>query len=114
MSLHLYEQFCLPTDAAKLPADFLTMLSILKDVKVMNKQDRQRLLLDAIKQKASQYITVSLSDKMRSRWRRRKGLTVRRGQFSSRLQNMNRFLAGEKRLLKELQKSVRHMLSDDI
>lgn len=92
----------------------MTMLSILKDVKVMNKQDRQRLLLDAIKQKASQYITVSLSDKMRSRWRRRKGLTVRRGQFSSRLQNMNRFLAGEKRLLKELQKSVRHMLSDDI
>lgn len=90
------------------------MLSILKDVKVMNKQDRQRLLLDAIKQKASQYITVSLSDKMRSRWRRRKGLTVRRGQVQQPFTEHESFLAGEKRLLKELQKSVRHMLSDDI
>ena len=110
--LHLYEQFCLPTDVEAVPSDFVTMLGILTDHPAKDKKERKALLLDAIRQKSSEYITVLLSDKTRSRWLSFGGLICRRGHYSNRLLTVNRYLTSEKRLLRELQKSVRLMPED--
>lgn len=50
-----------------IPDSFVTVLSILKQKDVSTREARKELLVSAIKERMGEYITVALSDKMRSR-----------------------------------------------
>ena len=65
--LHSYEQFCLQPDVERIPKSFITMLSILKQREITTKENRKELLVSAIKERMSEYITVTISDRTRSR-----------------------------------------------
>ena len=65
--LGLYEQFCLPTKAELLPNEFITMLSILKNKTIVSMNDRKEMLASAVKERIRKYITLSISDRTRSR-----------------------------------------------
>ncbi|KAK8797931.1 hypothetical protein WA171_005460 [Blastocystis sp. BT1] len=93
---HSYEQFCLQPSVNMIPDSFITILSILKQKDITTRESRKELLVSAIKERMGEYITVALSDKMRSR----------RGQYSDQLTLLNRYISLEKRLLKELLASV--------
>ena len=66
-NLHSYERFCLSEDAEQIPADFIIMLSILKQSNISTAEQSRELLLEAIQEKMDSYITHTLSDKRRSR-----------------------------------------------
>ena len=76
-----------------MPNEFFVMLGILRGRET---ESRWTLLLEAIREKMGEYITLAVSDRTRSR----------RGQYSNRLMTLNRFLSSEKRLLQELRKSI--------
>ena len=50
-----------------IPDSFITILSILKQKDITTRESRKELLVSAIKERMGEYITVALSDKMRSR-----------------------------------------------
>ena len=64
---HSYEQFCLQPSVNMIPDSFITILSILKQKDITTRESRKELLVSAIKERMGEYITVALSDKMRSR-----------------------------------------------
>lgn len=67
--LSSYEQFCVPTDVDRVPARFLTMLSILRGVEISSEETKRSLLETAIRERMKEYITLSISDRTRSRWK---------------------------------------------
>ena len=50
-----------------IPDSFITILSILKQKDITTRESRKELLVSEIKERMGEYITVALSDKMRSR-----------------------------------------------
>ena len=46
-SLSSYEQFCVPTEVDRVPARFLTMLSILRGVETHSEEEKRSLLASA-------------------------------------------------------------------
>ena len=65
--LSSYEQFCVPTEVDRVPARFLTMLSILRGVETYSEEEKRLLLASAIRERMREYITLSISDRTRSR-----------------------------------------------
>lgn len=70
-SLSSYEQFCVPADVDRVPARFLTMLSILRGAETHSEEEKRSLLAAAIRDRMKEYITLSISDRTRSRSERR-------------------------------------------
>ena len=62
--LHAYERFCLLPDAELVPNEFFVMLGILRGRET---ESRWTLLLEAIREKMGEYITLAVSDRTRSR-----------------------------------------------
>lgn len=69
--LSSYEQFCVPADVDRVPARFLTVLSILRGVEIRSEEEKRSLLEAAIRERMKEYITLSISDRTRSRLERR-------------------------------------------
>lgn len=65
--LSSYEQFCVPTEVDRVSARFLTMLSILRGVETHSEEEKRLLLASAIRERMKEYITLSISDRTRSR-----------------------------------------------
>ena len=65
--LSSYEQFCVPTEIDRVPTRFLTMLSILRGVETHSEEEKVSLLASAIRERMREYITLSISDRTRSR-----------------------------------------------
>ena len=72
------------------------MLATIENTTVHSVEEKKELLLNSIKNKMKEYVTLVRSDRTRSR----------RGHSSSTFQLLNRFLLAEKRLLQDLRKSV--------
>lgn len=64
----LFEHFCIPTKAEVIPSRFITMLSILRDKPISTIEERKELLLESVKEKMRQYVTLVISDRTRSRY----------------------------------------------
>ena len=69
--LSSYEQFCVPTDVDRVSPRFLTMLLILRGVETPSEEEKRSLLATAIRERMKEYVTLSISDRTRSRSRRR-------------------------------------------
>lgn len=99
--LDLHSVFCIEPDVSKLPSDFIEMLSIIHGYRLVDDASLFTMVANAAKDKLNQYLTLSMSDRTRSR----------RGHFSSRLTQLNRFISNEKRILKDLYKNALRKLS---
>lgn len=70
--LSSYEQFCVPTEVDRVPARFLTMLSILRGVEIHSEEEKKALLATAIRERMKEYVTLAISDRTRSRWEQKR------------------------------------------
>ena len=71
-NLHSYELFCLEPEFKKIPWEFVKMMSILRgeemeEMEEMDMEFKKAMIVEAIRERMSEYITVAVSDRTRSR-----------------------------------------------
>ena len=68
-NLHSYELFCLEPEFKKIPWEFVKMMSILRgdEKEEMSVEFKKAMIVEAIRERMSEYITVAVSDRTRSR-----------------------------------------------